>query len=87
MPLTLAKESDSVGQALSGVVGLGLIGLLIAMFVQLIGGFFAPGVFGGSGLELIIAGFGTVLFSLQCHLSISIQCQEDIMMINILQGL
>ena len=32
------------------------------MFVQLIGGFFAPGVFGGSGLELIIAGFGTVLF-------------------------
>ena len=32
------------------------------MFVQLIGGFVAPGVFGGSGLELIIAGFGTVLF-------------------------
>ena len=56
------RMSDSVGQALSGVVGLGLIGLLIAMFVQLIGGFFAPGVFGGSGLELIIAGFGTVLF-------------------------
>jgi hypothetical protein len=54
--------SDSVGQALSGVVGLGLIGLLIAMFVQLIGGFFAPGVFGGSGFELMIAGFGTVLF-------------------------
>ena len=56
------RMSDSVGQALSGVVGLGLIGLLIAMFVQLIGGFFAPGFFGGSGLELIIAGFGTVLF-------------------------
>ena len=56
------RMSDSVGQALSGVVGLGLIGLVIAMFVQLIGGFFAPGVFGGSGLELIIAGFGTVLF-------------------------
>jgi len=56
------RMSDSVGQALSGVVGLGLIGLLIAMFFQLIGGFFAPGVFGGSGLELIIAGFGTVLF-------------------------
>jgi len=55
------RMSDSVGQALSGVVGLGLIGLLIAMFVQLIGGFFAPWVFGGSGLELIIAGFGTVL--------------------------
>ncbi len=56
------RMSDSVGQALSGVVGLGLIGLLIAMFVQLIGGFFAPGVFGGSGFELMIAGFGTVLF-------------------------
>ena len=38
------EMSDSVGQALSGVVGLGLIGLLIAMFVQLIGGFFARGV-------------------------------------------
>jgi len=56
------RMSDSVGQALSSVVGLGLIGLLIAMFVQLIGGFFAPGLFGGSGLELLIAGFGTVLF-------------------------
>ena len=54
--------SDSVGQALSGVVGLGLIGLIIAMVVQLIGGFFAPGMFGGSGFELMIAGFGTVLF-------------------------
>ena len=56
------RMSDSVGQALSGVVGLGLIGLLIAMFVQLIGGLFAPGLFGGSGLELLIAGFGTVIF-------------------------
>ena len=28
------RMSDSVGQALSGVVGLGLIGLLIAMFVN-----------------------------------------------------
>ncbi len=56
------RMSDSVGQALSGVVGLGLIGLIIAMVVQLIGGLFAPGMFGGSGLELIIAGFGTVLF-------------------------
>ncbi len=56
------RMSDSVGQALSGVVGLGLIGLIIAMVVQLIGGFFAPGMFGGSGLELMIAGFGTVLF-------------------------
>ena len=56
------KMSDSVGQALSGAVGLGLIGLIIAMVVQLIGGFFAPGMFGGSGFELMIAGFGTVLF-------------------------
>tara|TARA_Y100001970_G_scaffold282452_1_gene395321 strand:- start:843 stop:1577 length:735 start_codon:yes stop_codon:yes gene_type:complete len=55
------KMSDSVGQALSGVVGLGLLGLIIAMVVQLIGGFFAPGLFTGP-YELIIAGFGTVLF-------------------------
>ncbi len=54
--------SDSVGQALSGVVGLGLIGLIIAMLVQIVGGIFAPGMFGGSGFELMIAGFGTVLF-------------------------
>ena len=56
------RMSDSVGQALSGVVGLGLIGLIIAMLVQIVGGFFAPGMFGGSGFELMIAGFGTVLF-------------------------
>ncbi len=56
------RMSDTVGQALSGVVGLGLIGLLIAMVVQIIGGIFAPGMFGGSGFELLIAGFGTVLF-------------------------
>tara|TARA_Y100001978_G_scaffold187277_1_gene187715 strand:+ start:219 stop:956 length:738 start_codon:yes stop_codon:yes gene_type:complete len=56
------RMSDSVGQALSGVVGLGIMGLIIAMVIQLIGGFFAPGMFGGTGLELIIAGFGTVLF-------------------------
>ena len=69
------RMSDSVGQALSGVVGLGLIGLVIAMVIQIIGSIFspafgmggfelliAPGFFGGSGLELIIAGFGTVLF-------------------------
>ncbi|KGG16285.1 MULTISPECIES: Bax inhibitor-1 family protein [unclassified Prochlorococcus] len=56
------RMSDSVGQALSGAVGLGLIGLLIAMVVQLIGGFFVPGMFGGTGFELMIAGFGTVLF-------------------------
>tara|TARA_Y100001970_G_scaffold294110_1_gene446946 strand:- start:4879 stop:5616 length:738 start_codon:yes stop_codon:yes gene_type:complete len=56
------RMSDSVGQALSGVVGLGLVGLIIAMVVQLIGGFFAPNMFGGTGLELLIAGFGTILF-------------------------
>ena len=56
------RMSDSVGQALSGVVGLGLVGLIIAMLVQIIGGIFAPGMFGGSGFELMIAGFGTVLF-------------------------
>ena len=32
------RMSDSVGQALSGVVGLGLIGLILAMVVQFIGG-------------------------------------------------
>ncbi len=56
------RMSDSVGQALSGVVGLGLIGLIIAMVIQLIGGFFAPDMFGGGSFELMIAGFGTVLF-------------------------
>lgn len=53
--------SDNLGQALSGVVGLGIVGLLIAMVVQLVGGLFVPG-FGGNGFELLIAGFGTVLF-------------------------
>ena len=55
------RMSDSVGQALTGVVGLGILGLLIAMVVQVIGSIFVPG-FGGGGLELMIAGFGTVLF-------------------------
>ncbi|MFM7314625.1 MAG: Bax inhibitor-1 family protein, partial [Cyanobium sp.] len=55
------RMSDSVGQALTGVVGLGLLGLIIAMLVQFVGGIFVPG-FGGSGFELMIAGFGTVLF-------------------------
>ena len=53
--------SDNLGQALSGVVGLGIVGLLIAMVVQLVGGIFIPGL-GGNGFELMIAGFGTVLF-------------------------
>ncbi|MXW12936.1 MAG: hypothetical protein F4226_04890 [Synechococcus sp. SB0678_bin_12] len=56
------RMSDSVGQALGQVVGLGIIGLLIAMVIQLVGGLFLPG-FGGTGFELMIAGFGTVLFT------------------------
>jgi len=56
------RMSDSVGQALGGVVTLGIIGLVIAMVVQLIGGIFAPQMFLGGGFELMIAGFGTVLF-------------------------
>ena len=58
------RMSDSVGQALQGAVGLGLLGLIIAMVFQVIGGFFfsGSGMFGGTGLELMIAGFGTVLF-------------------------
>ena len=55
------RMSDSVGQALSGVVGLGLVGLILAMVVQFVGGIFAPAMFHDS-FELIIAGFGTVLF-------------------------
>ena len=50
------RMSDSVGQALTAV------GLLIAMLVQFIGGIFAPGMFMGGGFELMIAGFGTVIF-------------------------
>ncbi len=56
------RMSDSVGQALGQVVGLGIIGLLIAMVIQLVGGLFLPG-FGGTSFELMIAGFGTVLFT------------------------
>ena len=56
------RMSDSVGQALSGVVGLGILGLVIAMLVQIVGGIFAPGMFHGGMFELMIAGFGTVLF-------------------------
>lgn len=56
------RMSNSVGQALTAVVGLGIIGLLIAMVVQFIGGIFAPGMFMGGGFELMIAGFGTVIF-------------------------
>ena len=56
------RMSDNIGQALSGVVGLGILGLLIAMVVQFIGGFFAPDLFSRGTFELLIAGFGTVLF-------------------------
>ena len=55
------RMSDNVGQALSGVVGLGILGLVIAMVVQIVGGIFVPG-FGMGGFELMIAGFGTVIF-------------------------
>ena len=55
------RMSDNVGQALSGVVSLGLIGLVIAMVVQIFGSLFLGGGM-PQGLELIIAGFGTVLF-------------------------
>ncbi len=55
------RMSDNLGQALGGVVGLGILGLIIAMVVQIVGGIFIPG-FGGNGFELLIAGFGTVLF-------------------------
>jgi len=55
------RMSDNVGQALSGVVGLGLIGLVIAMVVQIIGSLFIGGGM-PQGFELMISGFGTVLF-------------------------
>ncbi|MEB3332028.1 MAG: Bax inhibitor-1 family protein [Synechococcaceae cyanobacterium] len=55
------RMSDNVGQALTGVVGLGLLGLIIAMVVQIVGSIFVPG-FGTGAFELMIAGFGTVLF-------------------------
>ncbi|MCT0223813.1 Bax inhibitor-1 family protein [Synechococcus sp. CS-1328] len=56
------RMSDSIGQALGAVVGLGLLGLIIAMVVQVVGSIFAPGMFSTGGFELMIAGFGTVLF-------------------------
>lgn len=60
--VTGRRMSDSVGQSLSMVVGLGILGLLIAMVVQIVGGIFAPAMFTGGTFELMIAGFGTVLF-------------------------
>ena len=55
------RMSDNVGQSLSKAVYLGLIGLVIAMVIQIIGSLFSP-AFGTGGFELLIAGFGTVLF-------------------------
>tara|TARA_A100001388_G_scaffold1170_1_gene859 strand:- start:208 stop:936 length:729 start_codon:yes stop_codon:yes gene_type:complete len=55
------RMSDNVGQALSGVVGLGMIGLIIAMVIQIFGSLFTSGGM-PPGFELMIAGFGTVLF-------------------------
>jgi FtsH-binding integral membrane protein len=56
------RMSDSVGQALAGAVGLGIVGLIVAMLIQVIGSIFAPAVFSAGIFELLIAGFGTVLF-------------------------
>ena len=56
------RMSDSVGQALQQVVGLGIMGLCIAAMIQFFGGSFIPGLNGGF-FELMIAGFGTVLFT------------------------
>jgi len=56
------RMSDNVGQALSSVVGLGILGLVTAMLVQVVGSIFAPGIFASGGFELLIAGLGTVLF-------------------------
>jgi len=55
------RMSESVGQALSAVVGLGMFGLLIAMVGVFIASIFVgPSIFAGT--NLLIAGFGTVLF-------------------------
>ena len=54
--------TDNVGQALASAVGLGVVGLIVAMLVQVIGSIFAPAIFAGGIFELMIAGLGTVLF-------------------------
>ena len=55
------RMSESVGQALSAGVGLGMFGLLIAMVGVFIASIFVgPSIFAGT--NLLIAGFGTVLF-------------------------
>ena len=57
-----SRMSESVGQALTRTVYLGLGGLILAIMVQFVGSLFVPGMFGGSGLELMIAGGGTIIF-------------------------
>ena len=54
------RMSDSVGQALTSVVSLGLIGLVVAMVGIFVAGFFIPGLYAATNLA--IAGFGTILF-------------------------
>ena len=54
------RMSDSVGQALTAVVGLGLMGLIIAMLGIFVAGFFIPGIYAATNLA--IAGLGTVIF-------------------------
>ena len=56
-----ARMSDSVGQALTVAVFMGIVGLLLAMLIQFVGSLFIPG-FGGAGFELLIAGAATVIF-------------------------
>jgi FtsH-binding integral membrane protein len=56
------RMSDNVGQALTGAVGLGILGLIVAMLIQVVGSIFAPAIFAGGSFELLIAGFGTILF-------------------------
>ena len=56
-----ARMSDSVGQALTAAVFMGIVGLLLAMLIQFVGSLFIPG-FGGAGFELLIAGAATVIF-------------------------
>jgi len=54
------RMSDNIGQALTSVVSLGLMGLVIAMVGIMIGSFFIPGLY--EVTNLAIAGFGTVVF-------------------------
>ena len=55
-----SRMSESVGQALSAVVSIGVLGLLIAIVAITIGSFFIPGLY--ESTNLLISGLGTVLF-------------------------